>query len=121
MVTRIELESEERQVIKCRGVAQSGSASALGAEGRGFESLRPDHRKASDITSDMADSGHASAFFYHPRMCKNYANQCAAVFMQWRLQGHPCTLSRGFPRRLCSQANRCAHSMTVFELRTTNA
>src|SRR6185312_437399 len=26
----------------CRGVAQSGSASALGAEGRGFESLRPD-------------------------------------------------------------------------------
>ena len=25
-----------------RGVAQSGSASALGAEGRGFESLRPD-------------------------------------------------------------------------------
>jgi hypothetical protein len=27
-----------------RGVAQSGSASALGAEGRGFESLRPDHR-----------------------------------------------------------------------------
>ena len=28
-----------------RGVAQSGSASALGAEGRGFESLRPDHSK----------------------------------------------------------------------------
>ena len=28
-----------------RGVAQSGSASALGAEGRGFESLRPDHGK----------------------------------------------------------------------------
>ena len=27
----------------CRGVAQSGSASALGAEGRGFKSLRPDH------------------------------------------------------------------------------
>ena len=25
-----------------RGVAQPGSASALGAEGRGFESLRPD-------------------------------------------------------------------------------
>ena len=25
-----------------RGMAQSGSASALGAEGRGFESLRPD-------------------------------------------------------------------------------
>jgi hypothetical protein len=26
----------------CRGVAQPGSASALGAEGREFESLRPD-------------------------------------------------------------------------------
>src|SRR5271165_7557973 len=30
-----------------RGVAQSGSASALGAEGRGFESLRPDHLTSS--------------------------------------------------------------------------
>src|SRR5208283_453805 len=28
-----------------RGVAQSGSASALGAEGRWFESSRPDHSK----------------------------------------------------------------------------
>lgn len=28
-----------------RGVAQLGSASALGAEGRGFKSLRPDHLK----------------------------------------------------------------------------
>jgi hypothetical protein len=27
----------------CRGIAQSGSASALGAEGRGFESLFSDH------------------------------------------------------------------------------
>ena len=27
-----------------RGVAQSGSASALGAEGRRFESCRPDHQ-----------------------------------------------------------------------------
>src|ERR1700694_3951983 len=27
----------------CRGIAQSGSASALGAEGRGFKSLCPDH------------------------------------------------------------------------------
>ena len=33
------------RVCRFRGVAQSGSASALGAEGRGFESLRPDHRK----------------------------------------------------------------------------
>ena len=34
-----------RYNFKSRGVAQSGSASALGAEGRGFESLRPDHSK----------------------------------------------------------------------------
>jgi hypothetical protein len=30
---------------RTRGMAQSGSASALGAEGRGFESLCPDHPK----------------------------------------------------------------------------
>ena len=29
-------------LFSCRGVAQSGSASALGAEGREFESHRPD-------------------------------------------------------------------------------
>src|SRR3954453_854455 len=29
-------------IAPSRGVAQPGSASALGAEGRGFESLRPD-------------------------------------------------------------------------------
>ena len=29
--------------VSVRGIAQSGSASALGAEGRGFESLCPDH------------------------------------------------------------------------------
>ena len=32
-----------------RGVAQPGSASALGAEGRVFESLRPDHKKMNYI------------------------------------------------------------------------
>ena len=30
-----------------RGIAQSGSAPALGAGGRGFESLYPDHRAGS--------------------------------------------------------------------------
>ena len=30
-------------MIRYRGVAQPGSASALGAEGRRFESCRPDH------------------------------------------------------------------------------
>jgi hypothetical protein len=32
-----------------RGMAQSGSASALGAEGRGFESLCPDHFKTARL------------------------------------------------------------------------
>jgi hypothetical protein len=31
-----------RVLVNVRGIAQSGSASALGAEGRGFESLCPD-------------------------------------------------------------------------------
>jgi hypothetical protein len=36
---------------KCRGVAQLGSASALGAEGRRFKSCHPDqHDKTTDIT-----------------------------------------------------------------------
>ena len=30
-------------IYLCRGVAQAGSASALGAEGRRFESVHPDH------------------------------------------------------------------------------
>jgi hypothetical protein len=38
-------ETDPRYNLKeSRGVAQPGSASALGAEGREFESLRPDHR-----------------------------------------------------------------------------
>ncbi len=31
-----------------RGVAQPGSASGLGPEGRGFESLHPDHKEAKE-------------------------------------------------------------------------
>ena len=37
--------SDTRRKLVNRGVAQLGSASALGAEGRGFKSLRPDHLK----------------------------------------------------------------------------
>ena len=39
---RIDSLPRYNQIIS-RGVAQPGSASALGAEGREFESLRPDH------------------------------------------------------------------------------
>jgi hypothetical protein len=46
-----------------RGVAQSGSASALGAEGRGFESLRPDHSKAHLFQAIESIAGSASAFY----------------------------------------------------------
>ena len=49
-----------------RGVAQSGSASALGAEGRGFESLRPDHRinnlKGFTDSSNWHCSGYCSGW-----------------------------------------------------------
>ncbi len=38
-----ETPDETATISESRGVAQPGSASALGAEGRGFESLRPDH------------------------------------------------------------------------------
>ena len=43
-VTRDKHETRESEELKVkRGIAQSGSASALGAEGRGFKSLCPDH------------------------------------------------------------------------------
>ena len=43
--------------MRCRGVAQPGSASALGAEGREFESLRPDH-SFNNLEALGADRGH---------------------------------------------------------------
>lgn len=39
----------------CRGVAQPGSASAWGAEGRRFESGRPDHSRFRKIPPDRRD------------------------------------------------------------------
>ena len=39
--------------LRCRGIAQSGSASALGAEGRGFESLCPDHYEDPGLTGTL--------------------------------------------------------------------
>ena len=47
-----------------RGVAQPGSASALGAEGRRFESVRPDHNYIFIINKLEENSrAHSSAFF----------------------------------------------------------
>ena len=44
-----------------RGVAQPGSASALGAEGRRFESFRPDQQASHNInTGNTWEPGHAS-------------------------------------------------------------
>ena len=50
-----------------RGVAQSGSASALGAEGREFESHRPDHSLVSGLfwpfcLASVAQLDRAAAF-----------------------------------------------------------
>src|SRR5579864_2071988 len=39
-------------IKKCRGVAQPGSAPALGAGGRRFKSYRPDHFKTQRLTRD---------------------------------------------------------------------
>ena len=36
-----------------RGVAQPGSASGLGPEGRGFESLHPDHFLTASLTERL--------------------------------------------------------------------
>ena len=40
----------------CRGVAQPGSASVLGTEGREFESLRPDHFQGNIAEYQWGDS-----------------------------------------------------------------
>jgi hypothetical protein len=49
-----------------RGIAQPGSASALGAEGRGFESLCPDHLtlkySGKDSNAPVAQPDRAPAF-----------------------------------------------------------
>ena len=51
----------DRQGEAGRGMAQSGSASALGAEGRGFESLCPDHPHRG-LEAPVAQADRASAF-----------------------------------------------------------
>ena len=53
--TNVVIQSLEGSNHWKRGVAQSGSAVALGAIGREFESLRPDHSKSTDST-DSVDS-----------------------------------------------------------------
>ena len=45
-----------------RGIAQSGSASALGAEGRGFKSYCPDH--SLDLIGGSSDFAFRSAVFF---------------------------------------------------------
>src|SRR5690606_8584801 len=47
-----------------RGIAQSGSASGLGPEGRGFESLCPDHsgRRLRCVQAPVAQPDRAPAF-----------------------------------------------------------
>src|SRR5690606_31077839 len=55
----------------CRGVAQPGSASGLGPEGREFESRRPDHR-FSRAYSDLAVSPCSFPRPPHLFIAKNY-------------------------------------------------
>ena len=51
-----------------RGVAQPGSASALGAEGRGFESLRPDQHKSLIIKAILTISATHLLFTATPQV-----------------------------------------------------
>ena len=52
-----------------RGVAQPGSASVLGTEGREFESLRPDHFTKIDVSSGAALGAAASAGMIVAQLC----------------------------------------------------
>lgn len=47
-----ELTRSKAKIQGCRGVAQSGSASGLGPEGRRFESYRPDQLSHHGLTED---------------------------------------------------------------------
>ncbi len=60
----------------CRGVAQSGSASGLGPEGRKFESCRPDQKNMSTP---------AESLFYMPP--EWYPHECC--WMQWPTETFP--------------------------------
>src|SRR5271165_4492526 len=58
-----------------RGVAQSGSASALGAEGRGFESLRPDQHKLNYFYNLKTISSHGYRYGYHFATLLSYGSE----------------------------------------------
>src|SRR5215831_3489072 len=65
-----------------RGVAQSGSASALGAEGRVFESRRPDHRRK---RINVGDAMLARIF----RPAKNAMQSGQANTKEWVMEFEP--------------------------------
>ena len=55
--------------LRSRGVAQPGSASALGAEGRQFESDRPDqHNSFNQAVDATIPSGHETGLMYECRV-----------------------------------------------------
>jgi hypothetical protein len=78
-----------------RGVAQPGSASALGAEGRGFESLRPDQNKALIMQAILPGAGcwvpHPSPFFW--RRVGDHEPQSISLIRSESSEGES-----GFPR-----------------------
>ena len=80
-----------------RGVAQSGSASALGAEGRWFESGRPDHRPLERI---LTAHGRAHLPTRHPEIgaIKDVASAAALCSQALGvLVWLAAALGRGFP------------------------
>src|SRR5579863_6713900 len=66
-----------------RGVAQPGSASALGAEGRVFESRRPDHRRVTVLPKEPA----MLARIYRPARSAMQSGQ--AKTREWLLEFEP--------------------------------
>src|SRR5919206_4380379 len=69
-----------QRVGERRGVAQSGSASALGAEGRWFKSGRPDHRRR----RGRRETGMTTARIYKP--AKTAMQSGTARTKQWLLE-----------------------------------
>src|SRR3954467_13170232 len=75
---------------RSRGVAQPGSASALGAEGRRFESCRPDHRPANERVEDSM-----LARIYRP--AKSAMQSGLAKTKDWVLEFEPASARKPEP------------------------
>src|SRR5215472_6091993 len=97
----------------CRGVAQPGSASALGAEGRGFESLRLDQNYRGlgnslllslkqGVQGTKSSSLLASGQWHEAVTRASSERRCRRLSLEWRC-GYPPGASRAL-RCLCNRS-----------------